>query len=1173
MKPLKSLIVEDSNEDAELLLHHLSNGGYDVQAEIVRTKADLKTALAKSDWDIILSEYSMPNFTGLDVLSILKENGLDIPIIIISRGIGEDAAVEAMVVGVHDYLMKDNLARLALAINRELENAANRQLQKQAEEALRLSETRLAEAQRMAHIGSWDYDIQNNINFWSDELYRIFDLPKGSLENNPELILGYVHPDDRAAVQSVLDAVYEQGAQYDFENRIIRPDGEERIVHSLGELTFDETGKPLRISGTVQDITERKRAEREKTELVAEVEYQRSRLNNIITSVPGVVWESWGAPGSDTQRIDFVSDYVETLLGYTADEWLSTPNFWHLIMHPDDKEQARLIASENFLNGRNYSQEYRWIAKDERVVWIEANVVIIYDEQNQPVGLRGINLDISRRKQIEVERVQLTAELDMERERLQHILDHAPAFIVSMRGLDFVFEVANPAFYQLVGERELIGIPARTALPGMESQGFIERINDVYQTGEAFVGNEVLAEIRPPGSEEAKRHYLNFVYTPMREIDGSIAGVICYGIDVTEQVVARTKIQESEERYRFLFRNNPLPMWVFDVETLKFLSVNEAAVQHYGYSQEEFLSMSLKDIRPPEDVPAFFENSKKYFPSIDKAGTHRHQKKDGTVIFVEVVSVQLRFNGKNAELVSANDVTERKKAEEALRHAESNYRNLVEASPGIVYRRTPNPPYSTGYISPNVEKYGYPPGDWYAASGMWLNIIYKEDRERVLREFEFAVAQGLETEIEYRIVARDGSIHWWQDKGWFVTDERGKRTGWQGIILDITATKELKEQLRQSQKLESVGLLAGGIAHDFNNMLTAINGYSDLTLRKLKPDDPLRHYLEEIKKAGERSALLTHQLLAFSRQQVLKALVLDLNEVITDTIKMLQRVIGEDIQLTTTLNPKAGQVKIDPGQFSQIIMNLAVNARDAMPQGGTLTIETANVFITPAYTLRHVGFLPGAYVMLTVSDTGSGMSEEIKQHIFEPFFTTKEVGHGTGLGLATVYGIVKQSGGNIEVESREGIGTTFKIYLPRVVESANAARGIETVSKRSVGTETILLVEDEDLVRNLTRQFLQECGYTVIEAGNGVEALSIYEQDCRVDLLMSDVVMPQMGGRELAEKLTDKFSHLKVLFTSGYTDDAVVRHGIIETNSNFIQKPFTLEALADKIRQILDNPS
>ena len=340
----------------------------------------------------------------------------------------------------------------------------------------------------------------------------------------------------------------------------------------------------------------------------------------------------------------------------------------------------------------------------------------------------------------------------------------------------------------------------------------------------------------------------------------------------------------------------------------------------------------------------------------------------------------------------------------------------------------------------------------------------------------------------------------------------------------------------------------------------------------MKEEDPLRRNIEEIKKAGNRSAELTYQLLAFSRQQVLKPKVVNINEVIGETSKMLQRLIGEDIQLVTILGPKAGQVKVDPGQLSQILTNLAVNARDAMPNGGKLTIESANVFLDPAYVQHHAGVLPGAYILLAISDNGIGMSAETKKHIFEPFFTTKAVGKGTGLGLATVYGIVKQSGGHINLYSEEGIGTTFKIYLPRIATGhTDEVIGTEDNDKElSMGTGTILLVEDEDIVRALAKQVLEECGYTVIEADNGVQALSICnEGDYKFDLLMTDVVMPQMGGHELANKLKEKLPDLQILYTSGYTDDAIVRHGVIEVGTNFIQKPFTPDSLAKKVQEII----
>jgi two-component system cell cycle sensor histidine kinase/response regulator CckA len=379
------------------------------------------------------------------------------------------------------------------------------------------------------------------------------------------------------------------------------------------------------------------------------------------------------------------------------------------------------------------------------------------------------------------------------------------------------------------------------------------------------------------------------------------------------------------------------------------------------------------------------------------------------------------------------------------------------------------------------------------------------------------------------------------------------------------------EQLRQSQKLESVGRLAGGIAHDFNNMLTAINGFSDLTLRKLPEGDPLRANLLEIRKAGSRSAELTQQLLAFSRRQMLHPRVIDLNQTVNDTKVLLERLIGEDIEVSLALSPDIGSVQADPGQITQVIMNLAVNSRDAMPDGGKITIETANQDLDQDYMAGHAEMPAGSYVMLAVSDNGSGMSPEVQKHLFEPFFTTKPTGHGTGLGLATVYGIVKQSGGYIWAYSELGQGAVIKVYLPRLEAEIDKVPAANISTEDLRGDETILLVEDEDIVRRLARKILETCGYTVIEAADGAEGVEICKNTGQqIDLLLTDVVMPKMSGRQLVQNVAAIRPELKILFMSGYTDDSIVRHGAIKSGENFIQKPFTFNALAGKIRAVLD---
>ena len=377
-------------------------------------------------------------------------------------------------------------------------------------------------------------------------------------------------------------------------------------------------------------------------------------------------------------------------------------------------------------------------------------------------------------------------------------------------------------------------------------------------------------------------------------------------------------------------------------------------------------------------------------------------------------------------------------------------------------------------------------------------------------------------------------------------------------------------QRQQSQKLEAIGQLAGGVAHDFNNMLTAIIGYTDLSLRRVGLENPIRRNLEETKKAAERAASLVRQLLAFSRKQILEPKVLDLNDVVKDMEKMLTRLIGENIKLATKLVDDLGSVKADPCQVEQIIMNLVVNSRDAMPRGGKVTIETANVTFDHQTSLRHISVKPGEYVMLAVSDTGSGMDQETQRRIFEPFFTTKDVGKGTGLGLSTVYGIVKQSGGNIWVYSEPGLGTMSKIYLPRIDSAgAECCEQQEPIVLR--GTETILLVEDEDVVRGLTKNILMQAGYNVLDAKGGEEAIRV----CRahpgpIDLLLTDVVMPEISGKEVADRLQELRPAIRVLFMSGYTDEAIVQHGVLDATVEFIQKPFTWFGLTRKVRDVLN---
>jgi signal transduction histidine kinase/CheY-like chemotaxis protein len=389
------------------------------------------------------------------------------------------------------------------------------------------------------------------------------------------------------------------------------------------------------------------------------------------------------------------------------------------------------------------------------------------------------------------------------------------------------------------------------------------------------------------------------------------------------------------------------------------------------------------------------------------------------------------------------------------------------------------------------------------------------------------------------------------------------------LSIDVTDERKLETQFRHAQKMEAIGRLAGSVAHDFNNLLSVILSYSVLMLEDLEPTSPMCQDLEAIKRAGERAADLTRQLLAFSRQQVLAPRLVDLNDVIRESNRMLRRLLGEDVELISHLEPGLPKVKVDPGQIDQVVMNLALNARDAMPQGGKLTIETKLVELEEGYVGMHLGVSPGAHVMLAVSDTGQGMSQEVQSRLFEPFFTTKPVGKGTGLGLSTVFGIVKQSGGNIWVYSEPGMGTTFKIYLPRADKAL--VPHIELVPKALSGTETILLTEDQEAVRDVARQILGRFGYHVLVATDAKHALYLAEHHPEaIDLLVTDVVMPQMNGRELAQRVGAARPGIKVLFMSGYTDNSIVEHALLDSPMAYIQKPLVPEAFAQKVRATLD---
>lgn len=630
---------------------------------------------------------------------------------------------------------------------------------------------------------------------------------------------------------------------------------------------------------------------------------------------------------------------------------------------------------------------------------------------------------------------------------------------------------------------------------------------------------------------------------------------------------AEATLRESERKFRTLVEHAGDGIVMLDPSG-RYRDVNSSFCSMLGYSRDELLSMYAHEITVPEESPLVPEVLGQIAEGQLHLGEWRLRRRDGGVVPIEAKARKLPDGNLLGIL---RDITERRKSEEHKAKLQRRNEELVQAMAHIVYERFPRKDELrwegnfTGILGYSAEEMGNNTESWSAR-------VHPEDLPGALVELERAHKEQRLYGYEYRFQRRDGTYAWVEDRGVLTLDADGEIDHVTGVLDDITERKNLEEQYRQSQKIEAVGVLAGGIAHDFNNLLTAINGFSDLTLRRMEVDSPLRRNIEEIKNAGLRAAELTSQLLAFSRKQVLKPSVISLNSVVSNIENMIRRLIREDVELRTVLDPELGNVLADPGQIEQVIINLAINARDAMPKGGKLIIETSNVYLGDDYADQHLSVSPGKFVRITVSDTGVGMDANTQSRIFEPFFTTKEVGKGTGLGLATVYGIVKQSGGTIMVYSEPGHGTAFKIYLPCVDEAVETPRWSWEREGGYFGTETVLLVEDDDAVRRFVSHVLENYGYTVLEASNGPDALALCQNYSEpVHLLISDMILPKMRGTELRESVVEMLPDIKVLFMSGYTDQAIADRGMIDADTAFIEKPFTPDALSRKVREVLES--
>jgi two-component system cell cycle sensor histidine kinase/response regulator CckA len=632
----------------------------------------------------------------------------------------------------------------------------------------------------------------------------------------------------------------------------------------------------------------------------------------------------------------------------------------------------------------------------------------------------------------------------------------------------------------------------------------------------------------------------------------------------------RRQLLEREELFHLISENAADMIAMVDMEGKRLF--NSLSYQKVlGYSPEELQSSSAFEQIHPDDrdrVKHAAEDARR--TGIGKTLEYRLRHKDGTWLVLESTSSVIRnANGDPEKFVIVNrNITERKRAEEALRRSEADFRSVVEDAPYGIYRASVAGRFLQ--VNPALQKMlGYGLEEDLLRSDLATDIFRHKGEYQRLTELLSRTEEIKDIEVEWK--RQDSTPITVRCSGRRINDDSGVQAYFAVFAEDVTERRILEKQLRMAQKMEAIGRLSGGIAHDFNNHLGVIIGYSRVLKRALGESNPLCEHALEIEKAGQRAASLTKQLLAFSRQQVLTPAVLNLNALASDMAKMLPPLLGEDIRLSLELDDQLGSVKADQSQVEQVIMNLAVNARDAMATGGSLKIHTSNVELDQTYTWNHPGSKVGNYVMLAVTDTGSGMDSETLTHIFEPFYTTKERGKGTGLGLATVYGIVKQSDGYIWVDTSPGKGTSFQVYLPRY-EGQPAAQVQESDPTENLrGSESILLAEDSESLRKLAQTNLESAGFHVFSAQSGEEALEIASRHGRTfDLLLTDVVMPGMNGRVLAEQLLPRHPGMKVLYMSGYTDSFIAGHGVLDLGTHLLHKPFTEEVLIRKVREVLD---
>lgn len=972
--------------------------------------------------------------------------------------------------------------------------------------------------------------------FASRRIEHIYGVGPADLARDASPIFDLIHVEDIAQVRETFADSVKSMSDFRCEYRLHSPNRGEIWVERCSCPVKQPDGSTL-WHGYIADVTERRQAadtlRENKTRLR---EAQRiARLGSWAWEpATGKVW--WSKP-------------IYALFGLAEDVEPSFDVFLSIV-HPDDRAVCHARVQKVLAGADGFANEIRIIRPDGRELWVYSEGRVTRDTAGNVLRIEGVDQDITDRKSAE-------NRLRESEERLRLFIDHAPAALAMFdRELRFVAVSNRWATDFGLNKESLGGRTLYEVFP--EMSGDWQDIHHRVLAGEVFRSDENRFD-RADGSAL----WLRWEARPWKDAQGNVSGIALFTEDITQRHLTEEALRNSEERFRKLIE--VLPDAVFIVAHERISYCNPAFLRLMGATDpSQLLGKTKFDLVAPEYREMVRARMKAMQATGAPAPLLREQiiRLDGRIVPVYVMTVPVMDHAEERFLVVMHDLTDRERSVELLRSVMGSVDDTILTidQRGVIQSANSAAERAFGYteaelLGQNVR--------------MLMPDPYRDEHDSYLANYlRTGIAKVIGIGREALALRKDGS-QFPIDLTVTEFSLNGERR-FTGVIRDITDRKRLEEQFRQAQKMEAVGQLAGGVAHDFNNLLTIITGYSEMLLDGEIENNSMRELVEEINKAGHRSAGLTRQLLAFSRKQVLAPKVLDLNEVVRNTEKMLRRVIGEDVKLITIMS-EIDCVLADPGQLEQVLLNLAVNARDAMPQGGELIIETSNVELDANYAETHAGVRAGKYVLLCVSDSGHGISVEIRQHLFEPFFTTKEVGKGTGLGLAVVHGIVKQSEGHIQVYSEPGSGTAFKIYLPAILNPVGTESPTSGRHHTAQGTETILLVEDEEVVRKLAQRSLTHFGYSVLSAASPAEAINLSsEHQGPIHLLLTDVVMPQLNGRRLAELLTPERPEMKVLYMSGYTDDAMMRQGVLEADVHFLNKPFVPSALGMKVREVLD---